>query len=108
MSKQKQHPTEFRARVALEAVKGEQTITKLTSRTRVHPAMIDQWKWTLHEGESSMCEHSGTKDPEIDKEQFSELHAKIGQLTSVNDFFQKAQALDRQVSLLSCSAFDSS
>lgn len=43
MSKRKQHHPEFKAKVALEALKGEETISELASRFGVHPTMIHQW-----------------------------------------------------------------
>ncbi len=47
MSKRKQHPPEFKAKVALEAVTGEQTVSELASRFGVHPTMIHQWTRAL-------------------------------------------------------------
>ena len=44
MSKRKQHAPEFEAKVALEALKGEETAAELASRFGVHPTMIHQWK----------------------------------------------------------------
>jgi transposase len=50
MTKRKQHKAEFRAGVALEAMKGEQTVGKLANRFGVHPTMIHQWKKARVEG----------------------------------------------------------
>ena len=52
MSKHKQHAPEFKAKVALEALKGEETAAELASQFRVHPTMIHQWKRALLEGDS--------------------------------------------------------
>lgn len=50
MSKRKQHAPEFKAKAALEALKGEATAAELASRVGVHPTMIHQWKRALLEG----------------------------------------------------------
>ncbi|WP_370462685.1 IS3 family transposase [Ruegeria sp. PrR005] len=98
MSKRKQHSPEFKAKVALEALKGEHTVSELASRFGIHPTMIHTWKRALLEGASGVFERGGKKAPEIDEEQVKELHAKIGALAVANDFlFQKAQAVDRKV-----------
>ena len=44
MSKRKQYQAGFKAKVALEAIKGERTVSELSSRFGVHPTMIHQWK----------------------------------------------------------------
>jgi len=44
MSKWKQHHPKFRAKVALEALKGEQMVDELASRFCVHPTMIHKWE----------------------------------------------------------------
>ncbi|WP_290888516.1 IS3 family transposase [Hoeflea sp.] len=98
MSKRKQHAPEFKAKVALEALKGEETAAELASRFGVHPTMIHQWKRALLEGASGVFERGGRKKPEIDEEQVKELHAKIGELAVANFFFgKKAEALGREV-----------
>ena len=78
MSKRKQHAPEFKAKVALEALKGEETATELASRIR---ALLD--------GASGVFERGGRKMPEIDEEQVKELHAKIGELAVANSFLER-------------------
>ena len=89
MSQRKNHSPEFKAKVALEALKGERTLAELSSRFGVHPTMIHGWKRALLEGASGVFERGGRKAPEIDEEQVKELHAKIGELAVANDFLSR-------------------
>lgn len=61
MSKRKQHAPEFKAKVALEALKGEQTVAELASRFGIPPTMIHSWKRVLLEGASGVFERGGRK-----------------------------------------------
>ncbi len=89
MSKRKQHAPEFKAKVALEALKGEETAAELASRFGVHPTMIHQWKRALLEGASGVFERGSRKKSEFDEEQVKELHAKIGELAVANSFLER-------------------
>ena len=97
MMKRKQHRPEFKARVALEALKGEQTVTELASRFGVHPTMVHQWKKALLEGATDIFQRGRRPaEPEVDTARVKELHAKIGELTVERDF------LERGLRLLPC------
>ena len=94
MTKRKQHKAEFKARVALEAMKGEQTVSELASRFGVHPTMIHQWKKALLEGASEIFQRG--RNPaaaEADAGRIKELHAKIGELTVERDFLEQGLRL---------------
>ena len=90
MSKRKQYNPEFKAKVALEALKGERTVAELSSRFGVHPTMIHQWKKALLDGASGVFARGGAlKEPALDKEALKDLHAKIGELTVERDFLSE-------------------
>ena len=87
MRKRRNHDAGFKARVALEAVKGERTVSDLAAEYGVHPTMINQWKRALLVGASDIFERGGKKKAEVDEETVRSLHAKIGELAVANDFF---------------------
>lgn len=93
MSKRKNHKPAFKARVALEAIKGEQTVAELASHYGVHPTQIHQWKKALLDGAADVfaSKNSGGRKsaPEADPERIKDLHAKIGELTVERDFLSK-------------------
>ena len=89
MSERKQHPPEFKAKVAPEALKGERTVAELASRFGIHSTIIHTWKRALLEGASGVFERGSKNAPEIDEEQVRGLHAKIGELAVANDFLSR-------------------
>ena len=90
MAKRRNHEVGFKARVALEAVKGERTVSELAADYGVHPTMIHQWKKALLEGAPDIFERgSRKKAAEVDEETVRELHAKIGELAVANDFLSR-------------------
>ncbi len=68
MAKRKQHAPEFKAKEALEAVKGEEAVSELASRFGVHPTMINQWKRALPHGAPDVFEHGNRKVPVVDED----------------------------------------
>jgi transposase len=82
------HSPAFKAKVALEALKGEQPVIEIAERFDVHPQVITKWKRQLLEGASAVFGEGG-KGKE-DGPEVAELHAKIGELTMENDSLSKA------------------
>ena len=91
MAKRKTHSASFKAKVALEAIKGEMTIAELASRYEVHPTMITKWKKQAMDGMADTSA-KGVRSPRQDDHEarIKELHAKIGELTVERDFLAKA------------------
>ena len=86
----KNHDSAFKAKVALEAIKGEQTISELGSRYGLHPNMITNWKRQAIDNMAEAFSSKAEKARTADDAQIKDLHAKIGQLTVERDFLAKA------------------
>jgi len=81
------HSPVFKAKVALEALKGNQTIVEIAACYQVHPNQIIEWKKQLLEH----AEEVFSKDRKPDQgSNVKDLHAKIGQLSMENDFLSSA------------------
>ena len=80
------HGAVFKAKVALEAIKGEQTLVELATRFQVHPNQIAEWKKQLQERASEIFDkEKKSAGPDV-----KELHAKICRLAMENDFLSIA------------------
>ena len=80
------HGAAFKAKVALEAIKGDQTLVELAERFQVHPNQVAEWKKVLLEKAKDVFDKGKPcKEPDI-----KELHIKIGKLTMENDFLANA------------------
>lgn len=82
------HSAAFKAKVALEALKGERTIAEVAQRHDVHPNQVIEWRRQLLERAADVFGGSSTPaQPPVD---LKALHAKIGQLALENDFLEGA------------------
>jgi transposase len=88
--KRKRYSAEFKAKVALEAIKGEQTLAELATRFSLHPNMITNWKRQAINNMANAFDSGSEKNNSINDAQLKDLHAKIGQLTIERDFLAKA------------------
>ncbi len=90
MTMRKRYDKEFKAKVALEALKGEKTMQELAITYSVHPNMIALWKRQLMENAAALFEKEGkNKATEEASRQKDELFKQIGQLQVENEFLKK-------------------
>ena len=88
----KKHSVEFKAKVALAAVREDGTVAELSSRYGVHASQIHAWKKVLIEGVGLLFARgkAGVSDGVVaDEAQLAKLYEKIGELTVERDFFRK-------------------
>ena len=91
MAKRRNFSAQFKAKVALEALRGERTLSEF--RYEIHPSVITNWKKRAREGLGDVFAGKVEKRQRGSEAETKELYAKIGELTVEKDFLSKA--LDR-------------
>ena len=86
----RKHSPSFKARVALEALKGEETIAELADRFEVHPSQIRKWKNSLAEGATGIFGGDQDQQRKDDANLVARLYQQIGQLKVERDFLDNA------------------
>lgn len=77
MPKRKQHAPEFKAKVALGALKGEATVSELASRFGVHLTMINQWKRALQDGAPASSNAAAARHPSSMKSRSAQASSSL-------------------------------
>ena len=86
-NKRKQYSPQFKAKVALEAARGDKTVAQLSSQYDLHPTVINNWKRQLLNSASEIFEAGRQKKAQQGtQEKMKELYRHIGQLKVERDF----------------------
>ncbi len=88
--KRKRYSAEFKAKVALDALRGELTAAQLATKHGVHQTMISAWKRQAVEGLTLVFSGNAEVKEGVREGEVEKLHAKIGQLLVERDFLAKA------------------
>ena len=88
--KRKRYSVEFKAKVALEALRGELTVLQLATKHGVHQTLIGDWKRQAMDGLATVFSGKADAKEGMREEDVEKLHAKIGQLVVERDFLAKA------------------
>jgi len=86
----RKHSPSFKAKVAMEALKGEETVAQLTSRFDVHPSQIHKWKKELIDGAANIFGNGQGQKKTDDPQLVAQLYQQIGQLKVERDFLENA------------------
>ncbi len=89
MSTRRRFSADFKAKVALEALRGDKTIQEIALRHKVHPNQVSTWKRQATDGLGAIFSNGADKAGADHVSEVHDLHAKIGELTVERDFLAK-------------------
>ena len=90
MAKRRQYSAEFKVKVALAAIQGDETVAELASRYQIHPNMIAKWKRTALDSVKDGFMRGRSADGKDREAEIRTLQAKIGELVVERDFLSRA------------------
>ncbi len=86
--KKKKYGKEFKARVALEAIKGEKTIAQISSEYEIHSNMVTKWKKQLKENIANIFIRKNEQEPNAERK-IDNLYKEIGRMQVENAWLKK-------------------
>ena len=91
----RQYSAHWKAKVALEAIKGQRTVQEIASHYEVHPTLVTHWKTQLLEGAAEIFSNGKRVAADADEELKGELYQQIGKLQVEVDWLKKKSGLSR-------------
>ena len=89
MTTRRRFTADFKAKVALEALRGDRTVQEIAAKHKVHPNQVSTWKRQAIDGLGEVFSNGVDRARSGHEVEVKELHAKIGELTVVNDFLAR-------------------
>ncbi len=89
MTTRRRFTADFKARVALDALRGDKTIQEIAARHKVHPNQVSTWKRQAMDGLGAVFSNGADRADRDHESEVRDLHAKIGELTVERDFLAK-------------------
>ena len=91
----KQYSADLKAKIAVEAVKGQRTIQEIGSHYGIHPSQVTQWKKQLLDGAAEVFSNGKVHATEADEQMKAELYQQVGKLQMELDWLKKKSGLSR-------------
>ena len=91
----KQYSADLKAKIAVEAIKGQRTIQEISSHYSIHPNQVTQWKKRLLEGASEVFSNGKDHDGEADEQMRAELYQQVGKLQMDLEWLKKKSGMSR-------------
>jgi putative transposase len=92
--RRKTYTGDYKAKIVVEAIKGQQTINQLASKYSVHPNMITEWKKQALAGLSQVLSDRRGRDEKAEEELKAQLYQQIGQLKMELEWLKKKAGLE--------------
>ena len=89
MTTRRRFTSELKARIAIEALRGDKTVQEIAAHHKVHPNQVSTWKRQAIDGLSEVFSNGADHERQDRETEVRDLHAKIGQLTVERDFLAK-------------------